>query len=183
MHIVAILDWEGACFLPLISSCTPPKALFPCQVRDLVPESANYHTYYNRSMRYTEVFSTEANKALVKSSSFSTVASRMRLYLDDDSVLLIWALDDVRTVDAVVWQHLAWRMFPNLKAMLDTTLAQFPDGEERARAVVKLFSGFSRERLIATSGNPKEQELWIKAKLSVTKHYKRQVRAYSNSNK
>jgi hypothetical protein len=48
MHIVAIIDWEGACFLPLTSSCTPPKALFSGQERELVSGSTNYMTYYSR---------------------------------------------------------------------------------------------------------------------------------------
>jgi len=26
-HVVGIIDWEGTCFLPLASSCVPPKAL------------------------------------------------------------------------------------------------------------------------------------------------------------
>src|SRR5947207_1070280 len=88
MHIVAIIDWEGACFLPLTSSCTPPKALFPCQVRDLVPGSTNYTTYYSRSKRYVKKFSAEAKK-LARSGSDPAVTAKIGLYLEDGLVFLI----------------------------------------------------------------------------------------------
>jgi Phosphotransferase enzyme family len=183
MHVVAIIDWEGACFLPLTSSCTPPKALFPCQVRDLVPGSINYMNYCSRSKRYAKMFSAEEKKLLAESSSDSTVAAKMRLYLEDDSVLAIWALDDVRTVDLVVWQHLAPRLFPDLRARLDATIAQFPEDEERAHAVTKLFADFALERLIAIHGESKERDSWIKAKLTVLKDYKKELQTYTPSNK
>ena len=183
MHVVAIIDWEGACFLPLTSSCTPPKALFSCQVRDLAPGSTNYITYYTRSKRYVKIFSVEEKKLLAESDSDSTVAAKMASNLEDDLVFLIWTLDDVRTVDLVVWQYLAPRSFTDLRARLGATIARFPEDEERARAVTKLFTDFALEQLITTHGELKEKDSWIKKKLEALKDYKKQLRADTDSNK
>jgi hypothetical protein len=181
MHVVAIIDWEGACFLPLKSSCTPPKALFPCQVRDLVPGSANYTAYYSRSKRYVKMFSAEEKK-LARSGSDSTVTAKMGSYLEDGMVFLIWALDDIRTVDLVVWQHLAPRLFPDLKRRLDGIIAQFPEDKDRAHAVTELFNDFALDQL-KSHGVSKERDSWIKDKLQALKCYKKQLRAIASSNK
>lgn len=182
-HVIAIIDWEGACFLPLASSCTPPKALFPDYVRDLLPGSTNYLAYYNRSKRYVEMFSAEEKKLVVKSRPNSTVTAKMSSYLDNDLVFLIWALDDVRTVDPLVWQHLAPRLFPDLRARLNATIAQFPKGKERAHAVTKLFTDFALEQLITIHGESTERDSWIKGRLEVLKDYKKKLRADTASNK
>jgi len=139
--------------------------------------------YYSRSKRYVKMFSAEEKKSLAKSGSDSTVTAKMSSYLEDDLVFLIWALDDVRTVDLVVWQHLAPRLFPDLRARLDATIAQFPEDEERAHAVTKLFTDFALEQLITTHGESKEKDSWIKGKLEVLKDYKKQLRADTASNK
>ena len=116
--------------------------------------------YKSRAKRYVEIFSREEKKL---SSSHSTVTARMISYLEDDSVFLIWALDDVRTVDHTVWQHLAPRLFPDLKVRLDVIIAQFSANKERASAFAKLFADFAHERLIATYGESNEKDSWIKA--------------------
>lgn len=174
-HILAIIDWEGACFLPLTSSCTPPKALFRVPIDGLVPGSSDYMDYYSRSKTYVEIFSAKEKKLLTESVSESefitVVGERMKSYLEDDMVLLIWAVDDVRAVDYIAWQNLTPRLFPDLGVRLDTTIAQFTDVEEKARAVSKLFSEFALERLA------KEKDLWIKAKLRALEEYKKDLSA------
>jgi hypothetical protein len=106
----------------------------------------------------------------------------MGSYLVDDSVFLIWALDNVRTVDIAVWQHLAPRLFPDLRESLDVTVSQFTEDEERAHAITKLFADFALEQLIIHEKS-KEKDSWIKGKLEVLKDYKKQLRADTASNK
>jgi hypothetical protein len=177
LHVAAIIDWEGACFLPLTSSCAPPKALFPCQIPDLVPGSDNYRTYYNRTGRYLKIFSTEGKKVLLESGAGCAVTAKMGSCLEDDMAFLIWALDDVRMVDQVVWQHLAPRLFPDLRARLDATIARFPEDTERALAVNKLFNNFASEQLTAIYGEIKDKDHWVKGKLDALNDYKKQLRA------
>lgn len=128
------------------------------------------------------MFAAEEKKSSAKSGSDSMVSTKMGSYLEDDLIFLIWALDDVRMVDPVVWQHLIPRLFPDLRARLDATIAQFPEDEERAHAVTKLFTDFALEQL-TTHGESKEKDSWIKGKLETLKDYKKQLRTDTASNK
>jgi hypothetical protein len=97
--------------------------------------------------------------------------------LEDDTVFAIWALDDVRIVDQVAWQHLATRFFPELRFKVDATISRFPDDKERALAVIKLFNNFATQQLKAMYGGIKEKDDWIKAKLEALNDYKMQLLA------
>lgn len=159
--------------MPLTSSCAPPRALFRCPIPELVPGSDNYKTYYDRAMRYQRILSAEGTKVLLQSGSASTVATTMASGLEDDTVFVIWALDDVRIVDQVTWQHLAPRFFPELRSKLDATIPRFPDDKERALAVNKLFTNFAFQQLKAMYGEIKDKDDWINA----LNDYKKQLHA------
>jgi len=170
-NIVAIIDWEGACFLPPASSCTPPKAIFLDQIDCLSRRSPHYIEYKNRAMRYVQILS-----AADKSGSGSTLAEYMKAYLADQSVFLIWALDDVRYVDDMVWQHLAPRLYPGLKVRLDEAIANFEGKEDGTEdAIDDVFADFARERISEPCHNAKEVELWLTRKLNDLKEHDKQM--------
>lgn len=88
-HVIVLIDWEDACFLPLASSCTLPKTLFFNQISHLSSRSTYYMNYQSRVKKYIEVLSIEERRLLSDSNSHSTINENMKSYLVDDSMFLI----------------------------------------------------------------------------------------------
>jgi hypothetical protein len=104
------------------------------------------------------------------------LAEHMSAYLADESVFLIWALDDVRYVDDMVWQHLAPCLYTDLKMRLDEAIAKFEGkGEDIEEAIDDVFAKFALQRLAAPCYNMEKVESWLRRKLNDLKEYDRQV--------
>lgn len=161
-HVKAIIDWEGACFLPLASSCIPPKALSLVKVPQLSANSKHYDEYKRRATRYVEILSQEEKNRP------STIAEPMATYLADDSIFLIWALDDVRYVDTVVWQHLAPRLYPDL-------LGRVAEVEDNEDAVEDELASFAKEHLIYAGLDPESVHIWIMERLGKLSQYDKEL--------
>jgi hypothetical protein len=105
--VKAIIDWEGACILPRGSALTPPRCLSNINLHECLPDSTEWEKFQARSKRYSEKFSAIARPGFT-------------LYdPTDPTVFFIWAMDDVRHVDDLIWRQLAPRTYPDLRQQYD----------------------------------------------------------------
>src|SRR5436305_4360321 len=90
---------------------------------------------------------------------------------------LTWALDDIRCLDQMVWQHLAPRLFPDLQAALDeVTESNNNDTNTLADKVHDIFDQFARPRLALPPFDSRQWLPWLKKKLGELREYDREVR-------
>ena len=93
-------------------------------------------------------------------------------YLSDNMVrvFFIWALDDVRYVDQIVWQHIAPYMYPELQRSLDDIFARFEgqNSEELAMAI-DAFADFAKDQFGRSLNS--SVDLWLSRKLMDLKEY------------
>src|SRR5947207_1941285 len=83
MHVIAIIDWEGACFLPLTSSCTPPKAMLLDDIGLLSPKSTQFMEFEKRAERYIDILAKKERnvEARVKGAGIRpAITTRMASY-------------------------------------------------------------------------------------------------------
>jgi aminoglycoside phosphotransferase (APT) family kinase protein len=170
-RVIGIIDWEGACFLPLESSCTPPKAMFPEHIDLLSPNSIQYIEFQKRAARYIDILSREERKEEV--TTRPVIGGRMASYLANGWMFLIWALDDVRYVDDMVWQHLAPSLYHTLKSDLDRAIASVPteNRRKRAEAIDDVFAAFADRLLSELRLDQREWESWLGRKLKELEEY------------
>ena len=174
-HIKALIDWEGACFLPLASSCIPPKALFRVKPSCLSPRSSSYLEFKERAERYAEILSErEYDSPWSQIINVSLIhGSKMISYLSDNMVrvFFIWALDDVRYVDQMVWQHIAPYLYPELQQSLDDIFARLEgqSPEELAIVIDDAFANFAKDQFVRSLDC--SVDLWVSRKLMDLKEY------------
>lgn len=109
-RIVSILDWEGACILPLDDACTLPRCLYNIVLDDLLPDSEQWTIYGDRAKRYSKLF---AEVARAHQTDFA-VADKIT-----SNLFFTWAINDVRTLDSLTWEHLAPSLYPDLRKEYD----------------------------------------------------------------
>jgi len=109
-RIVSILDWEGACILPLDDACALPRCLHNILLDDLLPNSEQWTIYGDRAKRYSKLF---AEVASAHQTDFA-VADKIT-----SNLFFTWAINDVRTLDSLTWEHLAPSLYPDLRKEYD----------------------------------------------------------------
>ena len=180
-RIIGIIDWEGACFLPLTSSCTPPKAMLLDHIGLLSPKSTQYIEFQKRAEQYIDILSKKERNVqsrLQRAGTRPAIAARMASYLANGLVFLIWAFDDVRYVDDVLWQHLAPSWYPNLKVNLDEAIARVPGetAQKRAEAIDDVFAAFAEHLILHSPLDPQQWQPWLGRKLEELDEYDRELK-------
>ena len=97
----------------------------------------------------------------------------MASYLANRLVFPIWALDDVRYVDDVMWQHLAPSWYPTLKVNLDEAVAR-SSGERckrRAEVIDDVFTAFAEHLISHSALDPQQWQPWLRRKLEELEEY------------
>jgi len=79
-------------------------------------------------------------------------------YLPNGLVLLIWAFDDVRYLDDVIWQHLALSWYLTLKMNLDEAIARLrgETPKTRVEAIDDVFAAFAEHLIFHSSFDPQQ---------------------------
>lgn len=94
-------------------------------------------------------------------------------YLSNNMVRIffIWALDDVRYVDQMVWQHIAPYLYPELQQSLDDIFARFEgqSPEELAIVIDDAFANFAKDQFVRFPDC--SVDLWVSRKLIDLKEY------------
>jgi hypothetical protein len=109
-RIVSILDWEGACILPCNDACALPRCLDNTLLDDLVPRSESWRIYNDRAKRYSKLFAKVARAHHTDFAVANTITT---------DLFFTWAINDVRTLDSLTWQHLAPSLYPDLRKEYD----------------------------------------------------------------
>jgi Phosphotransferase enzyme family len=113
--VKAIIDWEGTCVLPLESARSPPKCLHNILPGNFLPTSDAYRRFQDRLELYARQFALlSSNNAEQRSSHVSCSITPILFFT--------WAIDDVRDLDQLVWQHIAPSMYPELQRGYDSIL-------------------------------------------------------------
>ena len=128
--VTAIIDWEGACILPLESALALPRCLSNIELCDCLPNSEEWEQFQTRSKRYSDIFSAIARS---HNAPFTVYDST------DPRLFFVWALDDVRYLDEFIWQHLAPRIYPDLRQQYDRIPSEKLGTENSIEAVVAKF--------------------------------------------
>lgn len=177
--VVGIVDWEGACILPIASSCTPPKCLFIGQKDCLTPNSKVYLEFADRVERYVGILSKlEQNTTeSLQRRHVPFPSYRMSSCLTTKTLFFSWALDDVRYVDQLIWQHIVPVLYPQF---LDTLYKAIditkPEGTEAVDdAIHRVLDAFVCEQLFHSSFDKQQWSSWWKAKLEELQGYDREL--------
>ena len=104
-RIVSILDWKGACILPFNHACALPQCLDNILCDDLLPHSDKWRFYGDRARCYSKLFAEVAREQGTDFAVADTITT---------GLFFTWAINDVRTLDSLIWQHLAPSLYPDL---------------------------------------------------------------------
>jgi hypothetical protein len=97
----------------------------------------------------------------------------MKSCLTTKSLFCTWALDDVRVLDELVWQHISPQFYPDLQQRLDVILSQeSTESNKIGIAVEGLFASFVEERI---PYNKTLFEAWLAGKLKELEAYEREI--------
>lgn len=180
LKIVGIIDWEGACFLPLASSCVPARPLFQFSVDRIQPNSPYYNEFESKAKRYIKILS-EVEKT---SSNCIKISKLMRNYVQDKSFFLIRALDDVRYFDQVLWQHLVPLLYPELKERISKAILDKKEeagdevtdgGKAISIAVDDVLRAFAEEQLQSAPLRKQDIDAWVKRRIQDSEDYERDL--------
>ena len=104
-RIVSILDWEGTCIVPLDDACALPRWLYNILPYDLLPHSGQWIIYDDRAKRYSELFA-EVSRAYQTDFAVADIIATNLFFTS--------AINDVRSLDSLTWEHLAPSLYPDL---------------------------------------------------------------------
>src|SRR5208282_2460399 len=92
---------------------------------------------------------------------------RMNACLSNKVMFLTWALDDIRCLDQMVWQHIAPRLFPSLQATLDDSIesANKNGSDTLADRIDDIFDRFAQKQLTLPPFESKPWQPWLRKKL------------------
>src|SRR2546423_13492382 len=93
---------------------------------------------------------------------------------------LVWALDDIREVGDLVWQHIAPRLHPEPKIQSDEVIEtpKEKSAEAKAMALDDFFTEFAMEQIRdSPQYNLEEVDRWIPGKLVRIKEYDSRLKA------
>lgn len=93
--------------------------------------------------------------------------------LNNKVMFFIWALDDIRCLDQIVWQHLAPHLYPDLQAVLDECYTA--DTDTLADNIHDIFDRFAIEQLALPPFDSTQWQTWLKKKIRILKEYDKQV--------
>lgn len=177
--VVGIVDWEGACILPIASSCMPPKCLFIGQKDCLRPNSKAYLEFADRVERYVGILS-KLEQNIIESFQRRYVpfpSYRMSSCLTTKTLFFSWALDDVRYVDRLIWQHIVPALYPQFLDTLNKAIdIAKPEGTEAVDdAIHRVLDAFVCEQLFRSSFDKQQWSSWWKAKLEELQGYDREL--------
>jgi hypothetical protein len=170
--IIGILDWEGACTLPFASSCVPPICLFIGEKDELVPKSEMYTEFETRVDKYVSELEKKTSTSIEKGQLTLFPSSRMKSCVSDKTMFFVWALDDIRYLDQLLWQHLAPNLWPDLRSQLEETLDAEGTAPLRDR-IHKVLDSFVQQQLSLPPFNTTAWRSWLEEKLVRLKNYDR----------
>src|SRR5437868_2124549 len=102
----------------------------------------------------------------------------MRSSWEDGPAFLVWALDDIRAVDELVWQHIAPRLHPEIQREKVIETSKEKSAEPKAMALDDLFTEFAMEQIRDNPQyNLEEVDRWISGKLVRLKEYDSRLKA------
>src|SRR5208282_409190 len=92
--------------------------------------------------------------------------------LTTKAAFFLWALDDVRYIDHLIWQHIAPRLYPELHASLDEVRDKTKaSSEERADAIHRVLDKFVHKQLSGPPFNGRQWRVWLTTKLEKLREY------------
>lgn len=127
--VKAIIDWEGTCILPLDSALNPPKGLCNLPLNGVAPSSTHFIKYQDRLGRYAKQFSNVARPIPDPKLHVSETVSPFSF--------LTWALDDVRNLDQIVWQHIVPKIYIEVQQAYDSILQRDNHSETSVQAAIE----------------------------------------------
>jgi hypothetical protein len=162
--VKAIIDWEGTCILPLDSALNPPKGLCNMPPNGLAPYSSHFLRYQDRLRRYAKQFSNVAQYILDPKLHVSETLP--------PTSFLTWALDDVRNLDQIVWQHIVPQIYTEVQQAYDSILQHDNHSEIPVQAAIEARVNEFVDTLYH-SGRYNSQEIdpWITRKLEDLQRY------------
>lgn len=167
--VKAIIDWEGACILPLESARSPPKCLHNTKPTALLLGSNDYQNFLKRLQLYSHQFSLVAQdhgKALEFQISNSITTT----------LFFTWAIDDVRDFDQLIWQHIAPSIYTELKRRYDSILDR-PERDDEGpleTSIEYLLTDFVEGLYCSGRYDTSTLDHWIKRKLEDLEIYRRE---------
>jgi hypothetical protein len=185
--VKAIIDWEGACILPFASAFSPPKCLYNIKPADLLPTSTDYQRFQEHLKLYAHQFSRVAEELRNTEEHRNTrdlqVADRFERSMRtcvNTKLFFTWAIDDVRDLDQLVWQHIAPTLYVELKEEFDALLTQQPNGQRDETSpggsIKTLLSNFI-DKLYCTRHDKDTIEVWVQEKLGDLDVYEEMLRS------
>jgi hypothetical protein len=191
--IKAIIDWEGTCILPVESALSPPKCLHNIKPIDLLPDSNEYQRFQERLKLYCRQFShvigmlsdakrdmDNANIKVVKQNEWPMSASLIPRHF------CIWAIDDVRDLDQLVWQHIAPALYIELQKEYHTILSRQPvdESDETSHDTIQsLLNNFINKLYSSGQYDVDTINFWVDKKLKDLEAYQHECEVSSLDDK
>ena len=128
--VKTILDWEGTCILPLQSALNPPKCLCNLSVTDFLLNSKASRLFQDRLRRYAKFLSEVARIDVDPQTQhvFESISP---------TLFTTWALDDVRDLDQLVWQHIVPSMHAEIQQTYDSILRPDESSDKLIQSTVE----------------------------------------------
>lgn len=189
--IKAIIDWEGTCTLPIESALSPPKCLHNIKPIDMFPNSNNFQRFqerlelYSRQFSYVVRISPDANQAV--GHERRRVTKRKDWHMPTSltpRVFFTWAIDDVRDLDQLVWQHIAPALYGELRQQYNAAVSQQPEdksGDASHDAILTLLSNFVDKLYRSGHYETETIEFWVSKKLKDLEAYRRDYNKVESS--
>jgi len=172
-RVIGIIDWEGACTLPVTSFWNPPFALTSAAKHELYPGCPDLAIFQRRSAKYNEIVAELQRAELPSTTNYKSRQTSETLPISkvgDESMFLAWALDDIRYLDHIVWQHLATHLHVDLQTRITSTTEDVGSDswDETIRGII---DEFVMEREPVEAG----WQEWLQKKLSELSGYDAEV--------
>jgi hypothetical protein len=167
--IKSILDWEGACILPIEDACALPRCLHNVFPDALLPNSDEWRTFNVRSKRYSQFFSGLAHSHRTEFAVDESITTKL---------FFSWAINDVRKLDSLSWQHLAPSVYPDLRRQYDRIYsrpASSPDDSDSITFESVITEFVSKLVVVNCLGNELDRD--VDKKMKDLKEYSEEVTA------
>ena len=179
--VKAIIDWEGACTLPIASALSPPRCIHNLKPIDLLPNSNNFQKFQESLELYHHAFYSvgrflDANRDVEVEHPEVTKHPKWTMPNSlTQGTFCIWAIDDVRDLDQLVWQHIAPELYVELRQGYHGILS-----EQRAHEMVDasqdglqtLLSDFVDKLYRSGQYNVGAIDFWVSRKLEDLEAYR-----------
>jgi hypothetical protein len=173
LRVKGIVDWEGACTLPLSNLLIPPPALTSCYKYDLHPGSSELAAFDRRTLRYTEILLDLHRQEGLDHGGQQTLLVNPEHPDFMANVFLIRALDDTRCLDHMIWQHLAPHWYPELGTRIAAAI--HPTDDVISDACYDSIKEIIHEFVEQQGTLLPERDRWLQRKLEPLRKYEEEL--------